>query len=110
MYARSFRFPSLTVEHPLEAVARLAFCAAIALCVALYIYCIAASTFNIIARKQAENGSMAAQSRLAQINAEYYALSERVTPSEAGNLGLVPIKEKSYVTRTAALGFVGGNQ
>lgn len=107
MHARVLRLPSLTHEHPIERMLRLLLVLCIAFGIASYIYFIAASTFNIIARKQAESTAIATQSRLADINSQYYALSQRVTPGEAGVLGLVPLKNKSYVTRTTSLGFAG---
>lgn len=110
MQAHTLRFPSLTAEHPAERVLRAGLLVLLALLLACYVYLIASSTFNIIARKQALQEGMATQSTLSRINAEYYALSSTLTEERAAHLGLVPLEEKEYVTRASQLGFADGQR
>lgn len=101
----ALRFPTLTTPHPAERLVLLVLIALVVACISAYVYLIAASTFNIIARKQAEVASVQTQSALAQINAEYYQLSGQVTLSRAEAIGLTPIAKKDYVTRETRLGY-----
>lgn len=109
MASHAINLPSLTTMHPLEGVVRRTLMGALAILVLAYIYFVASSTFNIIARKQALQEGVAIQSSLARINAEYYALSGELTPERAAIAGLVPLEDKAYVSRTVPLGFAGGN-
>ena len=104
MQVHALRLPTLTYEHPLERVILRVLLLIIIAAVAVYVYLIAASTFNIIARKQAEVSSTTVNSSLAQTNAQYYQLSGQVTPARAVAIGLTPVAEKDYVTRTSSLG------
>lgn len=79
------------------------FVVALALLASAYVYLIADSTFNIIARKQAEIAATALSGSLAQLNAEYYQLGSQVTLAKARELGLVALAESDYVTRTSRL-------
>jgi hypothetical protein len=107
MNLHAFRYPTLTFEHPAERVVLRVLIAAIILFALAYVYLIAASTFNIIARKQAEVSAISTQSSLAMINSEYYQLSGEVTPQHALAIGLTPVSQKDYVTRTSRLGYAG---
>lgn len=103
----ALRFPTLTYEHPAERIVFRILCAVFVASVCAYVYLIAASTFNIIARKQAESSAVTAHSLLAQTNAEYYKLSGQVTPARALAIGLAPVSQKEYVIRTSSLGLAG---
>lgn len=100
----ALRLPSLTYEHPAERIVLRVLALVLVASVCAYVYLIAASTFNIIARKQAESFAITAHSALAQTNAEYYQLSGQVTPTRAIAIGLAPVSQKEYVTRTTSLG------
>ena len=102
----ALRFPTLTIEHPLERVAMRVLVAAVMALVIAYVYLIAASTFNIIARKQAEVSSVTIQGTLAQLSSQYYELSKQVTLARATSMGLSPIAQKDYVTRSSHLSYV----
>lgn len=103
----ALRFPTLTYEHPAERVLLRVLGVVLIAAVCAYVYLIASSTFNIIARKQAESMAVTAHSALAQTNAEYYQLSGQVTPARALSIGLAPLSQKEYVTRTSSLGLAG---
>jgi len=107
MQPNTLRFPTLTFEHPAERIVLRVLIAVVIACAVAYVYFIAASTFNIIARKQAEVSAIAVHSKLAQVNAEYYQLSGQVTPARALAIGLTIVAEKDYVTRTSSLGLAG---
>ena len=105
MSIAALRYPTLAIEHPIERVVSRTLLFALCLLTVAYVYLIGASTFNIIARKQAELSATKVSGTLSQLNAAYYALSDQVTLAKAAELGLSPIAQKEYVTRTARLGF-----
>lgn len=105
MNANVLRLPTLTSAHPLEPLALRVVSGIVVLLIIAYVYGIAASTFNIIARKQAESSATAVRSSLAQLNAEYYNLNQSLTESRAGDLGLVTLSDSSYVTRDVHVGY-----
>ena len=87
----------LSYEHPAESMVLRAIVLALALVSCLYLYFVAASVLNIIARKEADVRSTAVQSSINVLEQQYFALSQSTTQEEASNLGLVPIKSTSYV-------------
>lgn len=105
MSTKTLSFPTLTKEHPLERLALRILIALVAALIFSYIYFIAASTFHIIARKQAETTGVAVQSASAQMNAEYYNLTAGLSPETASSMGLKSISKKEYVTRSIYLGY-----
>ena len=65
-----------------------------------YIYFVASSTLNIIARKDAHTQMSQVESAIAQLESEYFSLSKSITSENAETLGFVSIKSKNFVTRT----------
>lgn len=107
MQTRAIQLPTFTKEHSSERVILRILLSALAIFIISYVYLIGASTFHIIARKQAESSSISVQSALAQINAEYYTLAEGLTEGRARALGLTNLQKKEYVTRAVYLGYIG---
>ena len=95
----SERRASLAVEHPYERLARqILFCALAALVLA-YFYFVAASILNIMARKEADTTTLALQTKIAQMEGDYFTLSNQVNPSSAKAIGLAPVHTTQYVYR-----------
>lgn len=84
----------------------------LALISSLYLYFVAASVLNIIAKKEAASNSASLQSAIGQLEGEYFSLSQSVTPEAALSLGLTPLSQTSYVFEagnTAAANVSGGS-
>ena len=94
----------LTVEHPMER--RLFSMLAITLAVLTvgYLYCVASSVLNVIARKEAVARATALESTIGGLEQEYLALSQEVTPASGTSLGLVPVAHTAYVRRPSTVG------
>ena len=105
MTTKVLSLPTLSSAHPLELVAVRVMSGVVLLLIVAYVYGISASTFNIIARKQAESSAGVVRSSLAQLNAEYYTLTQGLTQSRAKTLGLSELREASYVTRDVHVGY-----
>lgn len=65
-----------------------------------YVYFVSTSVLYVIARKDAHTQIAQVESTIATLESEYFALSGAVSLDEATKLGLVPVAQKSYVTRT----------
>ncbi|MBV9159083.1 MAG: hypothetical protein JO019_00620 [Candidatus Kaiserbacteria bacterium] len=105
---------SLAIEHPYERLARQALLALLLIFILAYIYFVAASVLNIMARKEANAQTASLQSAIASMETQYFALSQEVTPASAGDIGLAPLAETHYVYRpgnaaSAALDTMGRN-
>lgn len=95
----SERRVSLATEHTLEPLIRQALFAFLIAFFFLYLYLVSASVLNIMARKEASSATLALQSKVAELQGEYFALSESVDPALASAIGLAPIAETHYVYR-----------
>ncbi len=89
----------LSYEHPLESVALRVCMALIAIFLMGYLYFVGASILNVIARKEADANAAHLQSAIADMEEQYFALSQSVDQSEAQRLGLAPITDAQYVYR-----------
>ena len=89
----------LAVEHPYERLVRQALFCVLAICILAYLYFVAASILNIMARKEADTSTLALQTKIAQLEGNYFALSNAVNPSTAGAIGLAPVSTTEYVYR-----------
>ena len=89
----------LAAEHPWEPRARSILLIALTLLVAAYLYFVAASILNVIARQDALGEMQTAQSMIAVLERNYLAISEDVTAQEGARLGFAPISNTSYVHR-----------
>lgn len=90
---------SLAIEHPYEARLRQALFLVLAVCIFAYLYFVAASVLNIMARREADAASLALQSSIASMEGDYFALRDSVNPSMEGVIGLAPIAKTDYVYR-----------
>jgi len=82
---------------------------AIALCVLLtfsYIYFASASVFHAVVQKTTEGQVEEAHTELAQLEREYFILSEQVDLKTASGLGLVRAQDKQFITRAVRVGQV----
>jgi len=89
----------LAVEHPAE---RIMFVLLIVVLGALfcgYFYFVVGSVLNVIARKEADATSATLQESIGNLEQQYFGLSQALTPQEATDMGLAPIKQTQYVYR-----------
>src|SRR3989338_3943339 len=79
---------------------------------AAYLYFVAASIMNVIARTEAMREMQTIQSAIAGMEQRYFALSQGVTPAEGVALGLSPVVHTSYVHRpgNAAVAAITSNE
>jgi len=73
----------------------------LALC---YIYFVSASVLNIIAKRTADNQSAQIEATIGDLENQYFALSQSITPQEGSVLGLTMVPVSDYVTRPGSLG------
>ena len=71
-----------------------------------YLYFVAASVLNIMARKEALSQSAQIEGTIGSLEGQYFALSQGITPQSAVALGLSPIsvKDTDYVNRPGNVG------
>lgn len=105
---------SLAHEHPYEAHARQILFALLAVMIFGYLYFVAASVLNIMARKEANTAVFALQSTIAHMESEYFALSHSMQPENGARIGLAPVEDTHYVYRpgnaASALVTMSGNE
>ncbi len=94
---------SLAIEHPMESIARQALFGVLAVLIFAYIYFVAASILNIMARKEANTAVFSLQSAIAQMEGEYFALSRAIEPESGAKIGLAPVAKTHYVYRPGNL-------
>lgn len=79
----------LSIEHPLEYQVRRGLYLAIGVTIALYIYFVGSSVFNVMAKTEAETNTRALHDAIASLEGNYFTLSQAITPEAAASLGLV---------------------
>jgi hypothetical protein len=89
----------LAVEHPYEARAFSILLIALGVFIAAYLYFVTASVLHVMARTEATNEVQAIDASIGDLEQQYLALSETVSPQEAPSLGLSPVSNISYVYR-----------
>ena len=99
----------LGLEHPYERHARQVLFILLALLVCAYLYFVAASVLNVIARKEALADADRLQGSIGAYENQYFALSAALTQQAGIALGLEPIAKPSYVSRPGNVGDAGGD-
>lgn len=87
----------LTAEHGGERIVLRIILACIALSAALYVYFVASSTLNVIARNSAQGQAAQLESAVGALETRALALAKEITPERALALGLVQVKDTAYV-------------
>jgi len=72
--------------------------------VAVYLTLVGMTTLNVIARKESLDQMTNAQTSVGSLEQDYFALSQKITPDQGGNLDLAPVSHTSYVYRPGAFG------
>lgn len=98
------KFAALSLEMPYEQAIFRYLCIAVALIVLAYLYLVSASVLNVIAQREAAQGSSRIESNIGVLEGKYFSLSEAVTPAEASKLGLAKVTETSFVYRLDTVG------
>lgn len=98
------KYEILSAEHPAEAIALRTLALALAACLALYLYFVSTSVFNVIAREEAQRDAAMLEGSVGTLQREYFALAEYISEDEAMRLGLSPLSGTSYVRRPANVG------
>lgn len=80
----------------------LVLCTAVAFIV--YVYCVAASILNVIARKEADARATSFAAAISAHEATYFSLTQAITEESLEAHGLFAISDKHFVTRTPTLG------
>lgn len=95
---------ALTHEHAWEARARHLLVACTLIMAVGYVYCVAASILNVIARKEADTRAIALTASIAELEERYVALSATIHEEAVLAHGLSSLNAKHFVTRTPTLG------
>ena len=98
------RMTALAIEYPFEQIAFRALLAVLALCFFAYLYFVAASILNVVARREALAQSTRIESAIGDLEQQYFALSQAVTQEEGARLGLVQLSQPNYVNRPGTVG------
>ena len=93
------RLPILAVEHPLERRLLTFFFGLLIVVFFAYLYFVAASVMNIVARKEADARATNLQGSIGTLEQKYFELSQALTPESASTLGLAPVSQTAYVYR-----------
>jgi len=75
--------------------------------VVLYLYFVASSIFNVMARADAERSMRAIEGSMGSLERQYIALSRSINAASAGSIGLAPIEETAYVHRQSDSAMAG---
>lgn len=94
----------LAVEHPYEHIAFNVLLLVLGLLIFAYLYFVAASILNVVARREALAQSDRIESSIGGLEQRYFSLSQELTPDEGSRLGLVPLTQPSYVDRPGNVG------
>ncbi len=70
-----------------------------------YVYCVAASILNVIARKEADAKAASFAAAISAHESTYFSLTQSIKEESLGEHGLFAISDKHFVTRTPTLGF-----
>ena len=89
----------LAMEHPYERHAFSILSIALAVLVGAYLFFVASSIFNVMARSDAMAEIRDIEGSIGGLEQEYLALSEGVSPQRAAELGLAPVADTAYVYR-----------
>ncbi len=95
---------SLMMEHPYERILARCLTIAVVTLVAGYLYFVSGSVLNVMARKDALTQVTKIQGAIGGLEQQYFALSQDVTPSTGGVLGLAPVENTQYVYRPGNVG------
>ncbi|MBP9669681.1 MAG: hypothetical protein KBE09_05335 [Candidatus Pacebacteria bacterium] len=71
----------------------------------MYVYCVAASILNVIARKEADAHAVSFAAAISSRESEYFSLTQSVKEESLDAHGLFAVTDKHFVTRTPTLGF-----
>lgn len=88
---------ALSMRYPLEDKIFRALVIALGVLVVCYLYFVAASVMNVIARKESSTQAAILQGNIGALEREYFALHEKIAPEHASTIGLAPIEETDYV-------------
>ncbi len=95
---------ALAIEHPYEQIAFKVLLVILGMLIFAYLYFVAASIMNVVARREALAHSSRIESAIGDLEQKYFSLSQQVTPEEGSRLGLVPVTQPSYVNRPGNVG------
>lgn len=104
---KQVRAALLVAEHDLERTILRIVLALVAFCAVGYVYFVASSTLNVIARNTVENQMSHIESTVGLLEQRALALSKEITPETAASLGLVPVADIAYVHALDDVGFAG---
>ena len=90
---------ALAIEHPIERLMFTMLALLLALLFFAYFYFVVGSVLNIINRREADTRSQQVQGVIGELESQYFALSQSLTPDSASSIGLSPIGSTQYVYR-----------
>ena len=92
---------------PLERYAVSALSITLVLLVAAYMYFVASSILNVMARSDAQRGMRAIEGSMGALEQQYLALSRSVDVASASAIGLAPVESTAYVYRQTNAAMIG---
>jgi len=95
---------ALAIEYQWEHALLRALLIVLALLICGYLYFVAASVLNVIARKEADVRSARLETSIGMLERRYFSLSQGLTPQTGNALGLSAITDQSYVYRHGNIG------
>lgn len=95
---------SLSMQHPLESAIVRALLVILVALVFGYLYFVASSIFNVMARREALAAISSIQGHIGGLEQQHFGLAEAVTPQTGATMGLSPITTTQYVYRPGNVG------
>ena len=95
---------SLSMEHPAERTLMRVLCATLVVLACAYLYFVTASVLNVMGRKDALTQISHIDDTIGNLEGQYFALSQAVTPQAGEAIGLVPVTQTQYVYRPGTIG------
>lgn len=100
----------LVIEYPWERTLLRVTLILLAVLTIGYLYFVASSVLNVIARKEAVAQTAHVESEIGLLEQKYFTLSQGLTPEAGSSLGLSPITSQRYVYRHGNVGHAPASQ
>lgn len=98
---------ALATEFPIERNLLRGLYGAIIILIALYLYFVSAAVLNVMHRREALTQINQINASIGDLENQYFALTQQITPQAGSTLGLVPVQNTSYVDRPTQLSDAG---
>lgn len=98
---------ALATEFPIERNLLRGLYIAIVVLICLYLYFVSAAVLNVMHRREALSQINQIDASIGDLENQYFALTQQITPQAGSTLGLVPMQSTNYIDRPTQLSDAG---